>query len=65
MIEATGTALSAYSPDVPGCAATGDTREEVEREMRDALALHLHGLREDGRVVPEPSTTAAYLEVAA
>jgi predicted RNase H-like HicB family nuclease len=54
---------SAYSPDVPGCAATGDTREEAEALMREALGLHIASLREHDEPVPEPSSSAAYVEV--
>jgi predicted RNase H-like HicB family nuclease len=53
---------SAYVPDLPGCAATGATREEVEREIREAIAFHVDGLREDGLPVPEPRTTLAYVD---
>ncbi len=52
---------SAWSPDVLGCAATGDTVEEVEREMREALAFHLEGMAEDGLPLPEPSGPGVYL----
>lgn len=65
VIEETPGGFSAYSPDVPGCAATARTREEVERQMHDALEFHLDGLREDGQPIPEPSTSAAYVDVAA
>jgi predicted RNase H-like HicB family nuclease len=53
---------SAWSPDLPGCVATGDTLEEVEREMRAAIALHLQGLAEDGEPIPEPSGPGVYVE---
>jgi predicted RNase H-like HicB family nuclease len=53
---------SAWSPDLPGCVATGDTVEETEREMRAAIALHLEGLVEDGAPVPEPSGPGVYVE---
>ena len=53
---------SAWSPDVPGCVATGATVEEVEREMRGALALHLEGLHADGEPLPEPSGPGVYVE---
>jgi predicted RNase H-like HicB family nuclease len=53
---------SAWSPDLPGCAATGDTLEEVEREMRAAIAFHLEGLAEDGDPIPEPSGPGVYVE---
>ena len=65
IVEPTDTGFSAYSPDVPGCVATGPTREDVEREMRDAISFHLDGLREDGQPVPRPSASAAYVDVAA
>jgi len=65
ILEATATGYSAYSPDVPGCIATGRTREEVEREMRDALEFHLEGLRLAGEPIPAPRSQAAYCEVAA
>jgi predicted RNase H-like HicB family nuclease len=56
---------SAWSPDLPGCVATGDTLEEVEREMREAIALHLEGLAEDGEPIPQPSGPGVYVERAA
>ena len=65
VVEKTGTGYSAYSPDVPGCVATGATREEVEREMREAIAFHFEGLRTDGAEVPEPHAYATYCDIAA
>jgi len=65
VLEPTATGFSAYSPDLPGCVATGATRAEVEANMREAIALHLEGLREDGAPVPPPQTIATYVEVAA
>ncbi len=65
IVEPTAAGFSAHSPDLPGCAATGRTREEVEREMRGAVAFDLDGLREDGRPLPRPSAAAAYVDVAA
>ena len=56
---------AAYAPDVPGCVATGATAEEAGREIREALAFHLHGLREDGLPIPPPSSRVEYVEVAA
>jgi predicted RNase H-like HicB family nuclease len=54
---------SAWSPDLPGCAATGTTLlEEVEREMRAAIAFHLEGLAEDDEPIPEPSGPGVYVE---
>jgi predicted RNase H-like HicB family nuclease len=60
LIEAAADAgFSAYAPDLPGCVATGSTRDHVEREMRDAIAFHLEGLEEAGEPIPEPSGLAA------
>jgi predicted RNase H-like HicB family nuclease len=53
---------AAYVPDLPGCVAVGDTREEVEQNIREALAFHLDGLREDGIAVPEPATWTILVE---
>ena len=64
VVEQTASGFSAYSPDVPGCIATGATREEVEQFMREAIAFHLDRMREDGLSVPPPHTYATYLEVA-
>jgi predicted RNase H-like HicB family nuclease len=55
--------FSAYVPDLPGCVATGATSEEVTREIREAIAFHLDGLRADGLPIPPPSSTAEYVEV--
>jgi len=65
VIEETGTGYSAYSPDLDGCLATGETREEVEREMREALTFHLEGIAQNGEPIPEPHTDSAYIEVPA
>jgi predicted RNase H-like HicB family nuclease len=66
VIEGDGkTNYSAYSPDVPGCVAVGDTPEECETDMREALAFHLEGLALAGEPIPEPHTRASYVEVAA
>ena len=62
VIEKTRRNYSAFSPDLPGCIATGETRSEVEERMRDAIRMHLDGMREDGLPIPEPSTTAEYIE---
>ena len=55
----------AYVPDLPGCVATGDTIEEVEREIQEAIEFHLEGMREDGLPIPEPSSKVNYVDVAA
>jgi predicted RNase H-like HicB family nuclease len=56
---------SAYVPDLPGCIATGTTVAEVESEIREAIAFHLEGMREDGQPVPAPSSQVEYVEIAA
>ena len=62
IIEKTPNNLSAFSPDLPGCVATGATQAEVEERMRDAIRMHLDGMREDGLSIPEPSSIAEYIE---
>ena len=57
--------FGAWAPDLPGCIALGDTVEETEREMREAIAFHLDGLREDGLPLPTPQTISATVPVAA
>jgi len=63
--EPTPTGYSAYSPDVPGCVATGTSRPEAEDAMREAIAFHVDGLRADGQPIPEGGTAATYVEIAA
>ena len=58
------TSWGAYVPDLPGCVAVGKTREEVERLIKEGIALHLEGLREDGAPIPEPSHFAGQVAVA-
>ncbi|MBI1375220.1 MAG: type II toxin-antitoxin system HicB family antitoxin [Phycisphaera sp.] len=62
VIERAGDNLSAYVPDLPGCVTTGATVEEVERNIREAIALHVEGLLEDGETVPEPTTRCEYID---
>lgn len=54
---------SAYSPDLPGCVATGKTREDAERNMHEAIQLHVDGLIEDGEPVPKSESFAEYIAV--
>jgi len=56
---------AAYVPDLPGCVATGETVEATERLLREAIEVHIEGLREDGLPVPEPSSVVDYLEISA
>jgi predicted RNase H-like HicB family nuclease len=61
VIEANGN-YSAYVPDLPGCVATGETVEAVERQIRDAIRFHIEGLKADGLEVPEATSIADYVE---
>ena len=65
IIEPTSTGFSAYSPDVPGCVAVGDTEDETCRNFREALVEHFIAMREIGAAIPEPHTSVDYVEVAA
>jgi predicted RNase H-like HicB family nuclease len=65
VIEQTDTGYSACAPDVPGCVATGRTRDEVEREMKGAVAFHLDGLKAEGMAIPQPSGSSSYVEIPA
>jgi predicted RNase H-like HicB family nuclease len=65
IIEPTSTGFSAYSPDLPGCVAVGVTREEVQRNMREAVHFHLDGLRAENLPIPTPSSSSAYVDVPA
>lgn len=65
VVEKTRNNYSAYVPDLPGCVATGQTVQEAENEIREAIEFHIEGLREDGLDVPQPASIVEYLEVAA
>ena len=65
VIESAGANYSAYSPDIPGCIATGSTREETERRMHEAIEMHVQGLLADGDPVPESRAFAEYMAVSA
>lgn len=56
---------SAYVPDLPGCVATGATMQGIESEIREAIAFHIEGMREDGLPIPEPVSRVEYIELAA
>ena len=62
VIERTPNNYAAYVPDLPGCVATGSTREEVWEQVREAVEFHIEGMIEDGESVPEPQTTTAVVE---
>ena len=63
VIEKTAAGFSAYSPDLDGCVATGANKDEVERNMHDAIELHLEGMRDEGYSVPPPSAYSTYVDV--
>jgi len=63
VIEKTNGNYSAYSPDLPGCVATGDTHDEATRNMYEAIEMHVRGLREDGLPVPESNSFAEVVAV--
>ena len=65
VIENSGDNYSAYVPDLPGCVATGATRQEVESEIRTAIEFHIEGLREDGSPVPPATSRVDYVDIAA
>ena len=65
LIEKAGKNFSAYSPDLPGCVATGKTRESAEEQMHEAIAMHIRGLLEDGLPVPKSHSSATFIAVRA
>ena len=65
VIEKAESNYSAYVPDLPGCVATGDTVEEVESRIREAIAFHLDGMREDGIAIPAAASRVEYVDIAA
>ena len=65
VIEETKTGFSAFSPDLLGCVATGPSKEEVEKNMRDAVAFHMEGMHQEGLEIPQPHSFSTYLEVSA
>lgn len=63
VIEKAGNNYSAYSPDLPGCIATGPSVKETEKNMYEAIEFHLEGLKEDNIPIPESSSIAEYIVV--
>ena len=64
VIEKVNNNYSAYSPDLPGCVSTGATREEAEKNMHEAIEMHIQGLLEDNLAIPESKSFAEYMAVA-
>jgi predicted RNase H-like HicB family nuclease len=63
--HAESSSFSAHVPDLPGCVATGQTRQECLQNIREAVSMHIDGMREDGLAIPEPSSEAGYAEAVA
>jgi predicted RNase H-like HicB family nuclease len=63
VIEDAGPNLAAFVPDLPGCVATAESKQDVERLIREAIVLHLEGMVEDGLPIPEPSSRVEYVEI--
>jgi len=62
VFESSPNNFAAYVPDLPGCVATGETRDEVEANIREAIAFHIEGLKADGESVPPPSAWTELVE---
>ena len=65
VVEQTESGFSAYSPDVPGCVATAQSRADVEREIADAISFHLEGMQAEGLALPTPHASTAYVDIPA
>ncbi|MGA7953429.1 MAG: type II toxin-antitoxin system HicB family antitoxin [Gloeobacterales cyanobacterium] len=65
VIERGAKSYGAYVPDLPGCVAVSETREEALELIREAIEFHLEGLREQGESIPEPCSSGEFVEVTA
>ncbi len=65
IVEEGENSFGAYVPDLPGCVAAADTKDEVLELIQEAIEFHIEGLREDGEPIPEPSSSIEYVEVRA
>jgi len=65
IVEEGETSFGAYVPDLPGCVAVAETRDEVVRLIEEAIEFHLDGLREDHQPIPQPSSSIEYVEIRA
>jgi predicted RNase H-like HicB family nuclease len=63
IVEQGKTSFGAYVPDLPGCVAVGDSKEEVLKLIEEAIEFHIDGLRQDSQPIPEPSSSIEYVEV--
>ncbi len=65
ILEEGESSFGAYVPDLPGCVAVSETREEVLQLIQEAIEFHIEGLREEGQPIPDPSSSVEYIEVRA
>jgi len=65
IIEKGENGYGAYVPDLPGCIAAADTKEEVKQLIHEAIEFHIEGLKEDGEPIPKPASSIEFIEVAA
>jgi predicted RNase H-like HicB family nuclease len=65
VVEKGPTSFGAYAPDLPGCIAVGESREEVLASIQEAIEFHLEGLRQDGKPIPAPTSSSEIVDVAA
>ena len=65
IIEKGPNSWGAYVPDLPGCVAAGESRDEVVRLIREAIQFHLEGLKADGDPIPQPSSEIEYIDITA
>ncbi len=65
VVEKGPTSYGAYVPDLPGCIAVGDTKEEVVTLIREAIEFHLEGMAQDGQPIPQPTSTSEFVEIEA
>ena len=65
IVEQGETSFGAHVPDLPGCVAVGETKEEVLELIQEAIEFHLEGLREEGQLIPPASSSVEYVEVRA
>jgi predicted RNase H-like HicB family nuclease len=63
VVEEGQSSFGAYVPDLPGCVAAGETREEALALIRDAIEFHIEGMKEAGQSIPRPSSTAEVVDV--
>jgi predicted RNase H-like HicB family nuclease len=63
LVDRTATGFSAHVPDLPGCVAAGETKEETVQLIREAIEFHIEGMRQHGESIPEPTSSCEYVEV--